>query len=99
MILAVLSLSAVASAKSHTVTFFQQSIVGGVEFQPGEYKLELNGTKVVIGNGKKRVEVEVRVETADRKYSSTSVRYRNGDGNYRVQEIRLGGANTKLVFN
>jgi len=39
-ILAVLALSAVASAKSFNVTLFQPSTVGGVELQPGDYKLE-----------------------------------------------------------
>jgi len=28
-----------------------------------------------------------------------SVKYQNGDGKYRVQEIRLGGTKTKLVFD
>lgn len=97
MLLTVLSLAAVASAKSYTVTAFQQSIAGGVELQAGEYKLELNGIKVMLSNGKKSAEAEVKVETGDRKYNSTSVRYTDGGGNYRVREIRLGGAKTKLV--
>ena len=97
--LAILSVSAVASAKSFTVTLFQPSIVGGAELQPGEYKLELTESKVTIRNGKKSAEAAVKVETADEKFGSTSVRYQNGDGKYRIQEIRLGGAKTRLVFN
>ena len=99
MILAILSISAVASAKTYSVTLFQRSLVAGAELQPGEYKMEINGSKVVISNGKKTAEAEVKVETGDQKFSSTSVRYQNGDGNYRVQEIRLGGTKTKVVFN
>jgi hypothetical protein len=99
MILAILSISAVASAKTYSVKLFQRSLVAGAELQPGEYKMEINGSKVVISNGKKSAEAEVKVETGDQKFSSTSVRYQNGDGNYRVQEIRLGGTKTKLVFN
>jgi hypothetical protein len=97
--LAILAVSATANAKSFSVTLFQTSIVGGAELQPGEYKLEWNESKVVIRNGKKSAEAEVKAEIADQKFGSTSVRYENGDGKYRIQEIRLGGTKTKLVFN
>jgi hypothetical protein len=99
MILAILSISAVASAKTYSLTLFQRSLVAGAELQPGEYKMELDGSKVMISNGKKRAEAEVKVETGDQKFGSTTVRYQNGDGNYRVQEIRLGGTKIKLVFD
>jgi hypothetical protein len=96
---AILAASAVASAKSFSVTLFQPSIVGGAELQPGEYKLEVNESKVVLRKGKKSAEATVKVETADEKFGSTSVRYQNGDGKYRIEEIRLGGTNTRLIFN
>ena len=96
---AILAVSAVASAKSFSVTLFQPSIIGGAELLPGEYKLDLNESNVVIRNGKKRAEATVKVESVDRKFGSTSVKYQNGDGKYRVQEIRLGGTTTRLVFN
>jgi hypothetical protein len=96
---AILAMSALANAKSFSVTLFQPSLVGGAELQPGEYKLDLNESKVVIHSGKKSAEADVKVENGDQKFSSTSVRYQNGDGKYRVQEIRLGGTKTKLVFN
>ena len=67
--------------------------------QPGEYKLELTESKVTLRNGKKSAEAVVKVETAEERFGSTSVRYQNGDGKYRVQEIRLGGTKTRLVFN
>ena len=90
---------AVASGKTYSVTLYQQSIVGSAQLQPGDYKLDVDGSKVTLRNGKKATEAEVKVETGDQKYSSTTVRYQNGDGNYRIQEIRLGGTKTKLVFN
>lgn len=96
---AILAVSALANAKTFTVTLFQPSVVGGAELQPGEYKLDLNESKVVIHSGKKSAEADVKVENGDLKFSSTSVRYQNGDGKYRIQEIRLGGTKTKLVFN
>ena len=90
---------AVASAKTYSVTLFQPSIVAGTELKPGDYKVELKDQKVVIRNGKQAAEAAVRVENTPTRYAATSVRYHNGDGKYRVQEIRLGGTNLKLVFN
>jgi hypothetical protein len=87
-----------ASAASYRVTLFQPSVLGGTELKPGEYKLDHDDSKVVVSRGKQRVEAQVKVEASEVKFSSTSVRYSNGDGKNRVQEIRLGGTNTKLVF-
>lgn len=95
---AILAVS-VASAKSFSLTLFQPSVIGGAELQPGEYKLDLDGSKAVIRNAKESAEATVKVEAGDQKFSSTSVKYQNGDGKYRVQEIRLGGTKTKLVFD
>jgi hypothetical protein len=96
---AMFAISAVASAKTYNVTLFQPSIIGGAELQPGEYKLDLTESKVTIRSGKKSAEATVKVESADEKFGATSVRYQNGDGKYRIQEIRLGGTKTRLVFN
>jgi hypothetical protein len=87
-----------ASAASHRITLFQPSVVNGTELKPGDYKLEVSDNKVVIRRGKQVVESRVQVENAGAKFSSTSVRYANGDGKYRIQEIRLGGTSTRLVF-
>ena len=94
----VFALTTVASAKSFSVKLFQPSIVGGAELQPGDYKLDLAESKVVIRNGKQRAEADVKVETVDEKYSSTTVRYDKAEGKPRIQEIHLGGTRTKLVF-
>ena len=90
---------AIASADTYRVTLLQASVVGGTELKPGEYKLVVNDGKVVITKGKTSVETQVKVENAGSKFHSTSVRYSNGDGKYKIQEIRLGGTTTKLVFN
>jgi len=90
---------AIASADTYSITLFQPSVVSGTELKPGDYKLTVEDGKAIISKGKAKVEAAVKMETADSKFSSTSVRYSNGDGKYRVQEIRLGGTNTKIVFN
>lgn len=89
---------ATASAATHKVTLFQTSLLNGTELKPGSYKLTVDGDKAVLSSGKQKYEAAVKTEAAASKFSSTSVRYQNGDGKYRIQEIRLGGTNTKIVF-
>lgn len=95
---ATVALAVASAASTYRITLFQPSIVAGTELKPGDYKVTLKDDKAVITSGKTSVEAAVRTETADSKFSSTTVRYANGDGKYRVQEIRLGGTNTRLVF-
>ncbi len=95
----VLAFALAASAASYNVTFFQPSTVAGTVLKPGDYKLLMENDKVVIQRGKAKVEATVKVETADSKYSSTSVRYAEDNGQMKVTEIRLGGTTTRLVFN
>jgi len=99
LLFTVLGLAAIASAKSYSITLFEPSVIGGTELKPGEYTLELKDQKVLIRKGKQAGEANVKVETADSKYASTTVRYSNGDGKYHIQEIHLGGTNMKLVVN
>ena len=97
---ATLALAVASAASSHRITLFQPSLVNGTELKPGDYKVTLqDNNKVVISSGKTSVEATIKTETADSKFSSTTVRYRNGDGKYRLQEIRLGGTTTRLVFD
>ena len=96
---ATLALAVASAASSHKITLFQPSLVNGTELKPGDYKVTVQDNKVVISSGKTSVEANIKTETADSKYSSTTVRYTNGDGKYRLQEIRLGGTTTRLVFD
>ncbi len=91
--------SMASAATSFSVKFLQSAIVGGNELKAGEYRVEVDGDKAVIKAGKHTVEAAVQVETDDSKHPATIVRYRNGDGKYRVSEIQVGGSKTRLVFN
>lgn len=88
----------VASAASYRVTVYQPSVVGGAELKPGDYRIGLKDNKAVIKAGKETVEAPVRVENGNQKFHSTAVRYSNADGKMKVNEIRIGGTNTTLVF-
>jgi hypothetical protein len=95
---ATLGLAVAGAANSYKVTLFQPSIVVGTELQPGIYKVEVKDSTVVISKGKQSVEAPIKSEAGDNKFASTTVRYKNGDGKYRIEEIRFGGTNTKIVF-
>ena len=88
-----------ASAESYSVTLFQPSVVSGTELKAGQYKLTIDGDKATIVKGKEKVEAAVKVETSDTKFDKTSVRYTDMGGKSKVQEIRLGGTMTRVVFN
>lgn len=90
---------AFASAKSFTVTLFEPAMIGGTVLKAGDYKVELQDQKIVIKHGRETSEAPVKVETGDSKYSSTTVRYADADGKNKVEEIRVGGTNMKLVLN
>jgi hypothetical protein len=90
---------AVASARSYTVNLFQPTMVGTTELKPGEYKIEVNDQKAVIRKGKVQTESPVKVEEGDTRFDTTVVRYvNNPDGKVRIQEIRIGGTKTRLLF-
>ncbi len=93
-----MALAVVSAATSYRITLFQPSMLGSNELKAGDYKVELHDSKAVLTRGRDKIEANVKTETSDTKYSSTSVRYSNGSGKYLIQEIRLGGTNTKLVF-
>lgn len=96
---ALAGLTAMASAKSYSITLYESSVIGGTELKPGDYMLELKDEKVVIRKGKQTGEAPAKVENASTKYSTTTVRYRNGDGKYHIQEIHIGGTNLKVVVS
>ena len=98
LILGAIALSATA-AETYKVSLPEPTIVAGRELKPGDYRVEVDGGRAVIKDGKKTVaESPVKVETANEKFAATKVRYDNGGGKYNLQEIRIGGTSTKLVF-
>lgn len=90
----VVALAVVSAATSYRVELFDKATVGGNELKAGEYKVEVKENKAIFSQGKRSVEAPVKVETNSTKYSSTSLKLDQGA----IQEIRLGGTTTKLVF-
>jgi hypothetical protein len=90
---------AVAGTRSYAVNLTKPNMVGATELQPGDYKIEVNDQKAILRKGKVQTESPVKVEEGDTKFEKTVVRYiGNADGKLRIQEIRIGGTRTKLIF-
>lgn len=89
----------VASAATYKVSFVEPSVVKGKDLKAGVYQLDVKENTVVIVQGKKQVEVPVKVENTNQKYGRTRVLYNENKGKYSIQEIELGGTTTKLTFD
>ena len=89
---------AVASAENYRVTLSQPSTVKGTQLKAGEYRLNLENSKCTLVSGKQTVEVPVKVETVEKKYDTTAVRYTGAGEKQSITEIRIGGTKTRLVF-
>ena len=95
---AVLALS-IASAETYRVTLSQSSVLKGTELKAGDYRLDVQAGKVVIDNGKQKVEVPVKVENVDKKFGSTNVVYTEVEGKRSIHEIQVRGTKSKLLFD
>lgn len=90
----------VPGVPTYKITLLQTSVVKDAELKAGEYRFSVVGPeKVTIDNGKKAVEVPCKVESADKKFENTAIRYTEQNGKQIVSEIRVGGTKTRLVFN
>jgi hypothetical protein len=88
-----------SAADKYTITLSRPATVAGTALKAGDYKVTVDGDKATISNGKSSVQAAVKVENADRKYSSTAVRFATSGEQYTLDEIHVGGTKTKLVFD
>jgi len=96
-VLFAIGISAAYAATSYRVTFSKPTTINGTELKPGDCKVEIEGDKVVIKQGKTSVESSVTVENAAQKYVMTSVGY-DADSATQLHDIRLAGTTLKLTF-
>ena len=95
---ATLALAAASAADRYHVKFFLPAEVGGRIVKPGEYSLELKGDRAVLKGVSGKIESEARIESGDHRFPQTVVRYANDQANARLEEIRIGGTSTTVVF-
>lgn len=99
LIVSALTLSSlgIASAKTFNVVLNAPAMAGANELKPGEYKLKVEGSQVVLTDtNAKSVSVPVTIETSDKKFGYTTVETTNQGGTDNIQAIDLGGSNTRL---
>ena len=90
---------AIASAATYRVNLTQPAVVNGKELKAGEYRLNVEESKVTIADGRNSIEVPVKVENGGTKFGATVVRYTAEGDKSAISEIRIGGTRTKLIFN
>jgi len=83
-----------SAANSYEVTFHDSVMINGAKVKAGDYKVEFSGNTATIKQGKNVITAPVKVENVDEKYRNNALRIEGSD----LQEIRLGGTHTKLVF-
>ena len=88
------SVAVAAAANTYHITLTQPSIVNGNQLKAGSYKILVEGNQATFKMGKATLQAPVKVEEADHKTPSDEIIYEGQT----VQEIRIGGSNTRLVF-
>jgi hypothetical protein len=97
-VLFALTISAAYAASSYHVNLYKPTTINGTQLNPGDCKLELQGDKVVIKQGKTTVEANVTVQNAPQKFNLTSVGYVEGSDS-QLRDVRLAGTTLKLSFD
>jgi hypothetical protein len=87
-----------AAPKAYHITLADHAWVGGNELKAGDYKVEIDGDKILIISGKKQIEVTGKVEQNARKFDTNSVVVADANSRPTVSEIDLGGTTTKILF-
>ena len=96
---ATLALAVSSAANRHNVKIYEPAQVGGQVLKPGDYTIEMKDNRAVIKGNGQTVEAEAKLETEAKKFTSNVVRYSGEGPNARIDEIRLGGTSTKVVFS
>jgi len=98
-LLSVFIVGAKTSAKTYTINLTESAKAGVVDLKPGEYRLKLDGSQVVLTDqGGNQIDAGAKVETGDRKFEHTSISSTYVDGTHRILYIQLGGSRNTVVF-
>jgi hypothetical protein len=97
-VLFALSASAAFAASSYHVSLMKPTTVNGTQLAAGDVKIEIQGDKAVIKQGKTTVEASVTVQNAPQKFVLTTVGYAEGSST-ELHDVRLAGTTLKLMFD
>ena len=99
LMLALLTLVFALVASAHTIAFTESTMVAGQILKAGEYKVDVEGTRVTIHNGSDKIElVAKQILDAPKKFERSQVLVNSTDGKNTLEEIRIGGSTTRLIF-
>ena len=93
-----LAIAVASAANRYNVKVFVPGEVGGKIVKPGEYSFELKGDHAVLKGAGGKIESAARIESGDKKFPQTVVRYTSDEPNARIEEIRIGGTSTTVYF-
>jgi len=94
----VFALGVGVAASSHHVTVYSPVWVGATELKPGDYNVQVENGKAVFKGKKDTVEVPAKMESANSKFQFTALSTENRGGKVKLNEIELGGTNSKIVI-
>ena len=89
----------VASAATFHLSLVEPSVVKGQTLKAGDCKLDVKTDSVTIEQGKTKLDVPAKIESAQKKFDRTRILYHENNGKFTIQEIDLGGTKTKLTFD
>ena len=88
------ALAVMSAANRYNVTFYDPVVVNGTALKAGDYNLEIKENTAIITQGKIMAQAPVKLENDGKKFLTNTVRITGT----RVEEIRLGGTHTRVVF-
>jgi hypothetical protein len=86
------------AANSYHVTLYRTTNINGTDLKPGDIKVEILDNKAIVKQGKTTVESAIKLQNGAQKFASTTVGYNGDSAKNEIQEIRLGGTTTTVVF-
>ncbi len=99
LFLAALLVAGLASAKTYEISLPTASQAGSATLKAGQYKLTVDGSKVVLKDADgKSVPANTRIETADKPFRATEVSTTQSNGTSKIEWIGLAGSKSKIVF-
>ena len=100
-VLGLLTASAKKGPKTYNWSLAEPAMLGSAKLEPGDYHLQIDGSKAIISatNLKQPVEASVVVHNAAKKYDQTEVVFqKNPGGNEKITRIMLHGTNMQIDF-
>jgi hypothetical protein len=91
--------ASVLSAKTYRFTVLDPSQVGTVQLKPGDYRVQVEGSQVVLKDSRgHQIDTAATMETLDHKAHQTVILSSNADGQRHITSIEFAGSHEKIVF-